>query len=108
MANGLLVLPEFSCIMEGKIVVSWHDMIVSSHDTVVSCHDTVVSSCAVIAEYVKGGIQICMPTVSYIYSFVGSSFVLRSSSVVNSIILRCELDLPPLTKRRHNGGITKV
>ena len=93
--------------MVGKIVVSWHDMIVSSHDTVVSCHDTVVSSCAVIAEYVKGGIQICMPTVSYIYSFVGSSFVLRSSSVVNSIILRCELDLPSLTKRRHNGGTTE-
>ena len=56
-------------------------MIVSSHDTVVSCHDTVVSSCAVIAEYVKGEIQICMPTVSYIYSFVGSSLVLRSSFV---------------------------
>lgn len=46
--------------MVGKIVVSWHDMIVSSHDTVVSCHDTVVSSCAVIAEYVKGGVQIRM------------------------------------------------
>lgn len=53
-------------------------MIVSSHDTVVSCHDTVVSSCAVIAEYVKGGIQICMPTVSYIYV---PSLVLRSSFV---------------------------
>ena len=39
----------------GKIVVSWHDMIVSSRDTVVSCHDMVVSSCAVIVEYVKGG-----------------------------------------------------
>lgn len=53
-------------------------MIVSSHDTVVSCHDMVVSSCAVIAEYVKGGIQICMPTVSYIYI---PSLVLRSSFV---------------------------
>ena len=88
-------------------------MIVSSRDTVVSCHDTVVSSCAVIAEYVKGGIQICMPTVSYIYIFlrwffVGSSFVLRSSSVVNSIILRCELDLPSLTKRIYNGGIMEA
>jgi len=83
-------------------------MIVSSHDTVVSCHDTVVSSCAVIAEYVKGGMQICMPTVSYIYSFVGSSFVLRSSTVVNSIILRCELDLPSLTKRIYNGGIMEA
>ena len=71
-------------------------MIVSSHDTVVSCHDTVVSSCAVIAEYVKGGIQICMPTVSYIYSFVGSSLVLRSSFVRPSFILRSELDHPPL------------
>ena len=96
--------------MVGKIVVSWHDMIVSSHDTVVSCHDTIVSSCAVIAEYVKGGVQIRMLTVSfiYIYSFVSSSFVLRSSFVVNLIILHSELDLPPLTKRRHNGGITKV
>ena len=90
------------------MIVSSHDMIVSSHDTVVSCHDMVVSSCAVIAEYVKGGIQICMPTVSYIYSFVGSSFVLRSSSVVNSIILRSELDLPSLTKRRHNEDVTKA
>ena len=71
--------------MVGKIVVSWHDMIVSSHDTVVSCHDTVVSSCAVIAEYVKGGVQIRMPTVSYIYT---PSLVLRSSFVVNSIYLR--------------------
>lgn len=53
-----------------KIVVSWHDMIVSSHDTVVSCHDTVVSSCAVIAEYVKGGVQIRMLTVSFIYIFL--------------------------------------
>ena len=34
-------------------------------------------------------------------------FILRSSFVVNSIILRCELDLPSLTKRRHNGGITE-
>ena len=65
-------------------------MIVSSHDTVVSCHDTVVSSCAVIAEYVKGGMQI------------------RSSTVVNSIILRCELDLPSLTKRIYNGGIMEA
>ena len=55
MANGLLVLPDIHVSWRGKIVVSWHDMIVSSHDTVVSCHDTVVSSCAVIAEYVKGG-----------------------------------------------------
>lgn len=45
-------------------------MIVSSHDTVVSCHDTVVSSCAVIAEYVKGGVQIRMLTVSFIYIFL--------------------------------------
>ena len=36
------------------------------------------------------------------------SFVLRSSSVVNSICLRSELDLPPLTKRRYNEGTTKV
>ena len=76
--------------MVGKIVVSWHDMIVSSHDTVVSCHDTVVSSCAVIAEYVKGGIQICMPTVSYIYIF------LRWFFVRPSFIHRSELDHPPL------------
>lgn len=53
-------------------------MIVSSHDTVVSCHDTVVSSCAVIAEYVKGGVQIRMLTVSFIYI---PSLVLRSSFV---------------------------
>ena len=95
------------------MIVSSHDTVVSCHDTVVSCHDTVVSSCAVIAEYVKGGVRIRMPTVSYIYIFlrwffVGSSFVLRSSSVVNSIILRCELDLPSLTKRRYNGGITEA
>ena len=88
MANGLLVLPDIVS-WRGKIVVSWHDMIVSSHDTVVSCHDTVVSSCAVIAEYVKGGIQICMPTVSFIYIF------LRSSFVHPSFILRSELDNPP-------------
>ena len=49
------------------MIVSSHDTVVSFHDTVVSCHDTVVSSCAVIAEYVKGGVQIRMLTVSYIY-----------------------------------------
>ena len=73
----------FSCIIEGKIIVSWHDMIVSSHDTV-------VSSCAVIAEYVKGGVRIRMPTVSFIYMF------LRWFFVRPSFILRCELDHPPL------------
>ena len=56
--------------MVGKIVVSWHDTIVSRHDTVVSWHDTIVSSCAVIAEYVKGGVQIRMLTVSFIYIFL--------------------------------------
>lgn len=45
-------------------------MIVSSCDTVVSCHDMVVSSCAVIAEYVKGGMQIRMLTVSFVYMFL--------------------------------------
>ena len=45
-------------------------MIVSSRDTVVSCHDMVVSSCAVIAEYVKGGMQIRMLTVSFVYMFL--------------------------------------
>ena len=45
-------------------------MIASSRDTVVSCHDMVVSSCAVIAEYVKGGMQIRMLTVSFVYMFL--------------------------------------
>ena len=45
-------------------------MIVSSRYTVVSCHDRVVSSCAVIAEYVKGGMQIRMLTVSFVYMFL--------------------------------------
>ena len=45
-------------------------MIVSSRDTVVSSHDMVVSSCAVIAEYVKGGMQIRMLTVSFVYMFL--------------------------------------
>ena len=45
-------------------------MIVSSRDTVVSCHDMVVSSWAVIAEYVKGGMQIRMLTVSFVYMFL--------------------------------------
>ena len=45
-------------------------MIVSSRDTVVSCHDMVVSSCAVIAEYVKGGMYIRMLTVSFVYMFL--------------------------------------
>lgn len=45
-------------------------MIVSSRDTVVSCHDMVVSSCAVIAKYVKGGMQIRMLTVSFVYMFL--------------------------------------
>lgn len=45
-------------------------MIVSSHDTVVSCHDMVVSSCAVMVEYVKGGMLIRMLTVSFIYIFL--------------------------------------
>ena len=45
-------------------------MIVSSRDTVVSCHDMVVSSCAFIAEYVKGGMQIRMLTVSFVYMFL--------------------------------------
>ena len=46
-------------------------MIVSSRDTVVSCHDMVVSSCAVIAEYVKGGgMQIRMLSVSFVYMFL--------------------------------------
>ena len=67
-------------------------MIVSSHDTVVSCHDMVVSSCAVIAEYVKGGIQICMPTVSYIYI---PSLVLRSFFVRPSFVLRSSFVHPP-------------
>ena len=85
-------------------------MIVSSHDTVVSCHDTVVSSCAVIADNTlrEGYRFVCRPSLIHIYSFVGSSFVLRSSTVVNSIILRCELDLPSLTKRIYNGGIMEA
>ena len=45
-------------------------MIVSSRDTVVLCHDMVVSSCAVIAEYVKGGMSIRMVTVSFVYMFL--------------------------------------